>query len=149
MDGANSSLAQEEPFLAQLPSEVPVTIVWNKLDLTASNLPLILLGKNRWQLGISAKTKTGLKQLIDHLTEQLSLNNTSENSFSANARHLALLDKLADALAGARQTLIEKMPLELTAEQLRLAHQCITYLTGEEISESLFDSVFSRFCVGK
>jgi len=41
------------------------------------------------------------------------------------------------------------MPLELVAEELRLAQQHLAKITGEFTPDDLLDYVFREFCIGK
>jgi tRNA modification GTPase len=38
---------------------------------------------------------------------------------------------------------------ELFAEELRLAHQALSSITGEFTADDLLGEIFSRFCIGK
>ncbi|HEX2390548.1 MAG TPA: tRNA uridine-5-carboxymethylaminomethyl(34) synthesis GTPase MnmE, partial [Casimicrobiaceae bacterium] len=40
-------------------------------------------------------------------------------------------------------------PLELFAEELRLAQQAFSSITGEFTADDLLGEIFSRFCIGK
>ena len=40
-------------------------------------------------------------------------------------------------------------PLELFAEELRLAQQALATITGEVSADDLLGAIFSRFCIGK
>ncbi|OYV29112.1 MAG: hypothetical protein B7Z79_11220 [Thiomonas sp. 20-64-9] len=40
-------------------------------------------------------------------------------------------------------------PLDLLAEELRLAHQALMAITGEYTPEDLLGAIFSSFCIGK
>lgn len=42
-----------------------------------------------------------------------------------------------------------KMPIEIIAENVRLASFCIGKITGEINTEDVLDSIFSKFCIGK
>lgn len=43
----------------------------------------------------------------------------------------------------------EHLPMDILAQQLRLAADALAALSGEQISDSLLNDIFSRFCVGK
>ena len=49
----------------------------------------------------------------------------------------------------ARHLVEAKPPLELFAEELRLAQQSLAAITGEFSSDDLLGVIFSRFCIGK
>lgn len=40
-------------------------------------------------------------------------------------------------------------PLELVAEELRLAQAALSEITGRFTSDDLLGAIFSRFCIGK
>jgi tRNA modification GTPase len=73
-----------------------------------------------------------------------------EGVFIARARHVQALQRtgrhLQRALAlGARRD----TPLELLAEELRLAHDALGEITGQFSADDLLGEIFSRFCIGK
>ena len=67
----------------------------------------------------------------------------------SNARQKAALDRTAELLGQARETLDAGLPLELTASLLRAAIDKLAEITGENVSEELIEQIFQRFCVGK
>jgi tRNA modification GTPase len=40
-------------------------------------------------------------------------------------------------------------PLDLVAEELRLAHEALSAITGQFTADDLLGEIFSRFCIGK
>jgi len=54
--------------------------------------------------------------------------------------HLGLAQTQADSADPA---------LDLLAEELRLAQNCLGEITGEFTSDDLLGEIFSRFCIGK
>jgi tRNA modification GTPase len=70
----------------------------------------------------------------------------AEDVFIARERHLR-------ALASARQHLAEAQTqvqqLELFAEELRLAQQALSSITGAFSADDLLGEIFGRFCIGK
>ncbi len=71
------------------------------------------------------------------------------NVLLSNARQKAALDRTAELLGQARETLDAGLPLELTASLLRAAIDKLAEITGENVSEELIEQIFQRFCVGK
>jgi tRNA modification GTPase len=41
------------------------------------------------------------------------------------------------------------VPLELLAEELRMAHQALGEITGSFTADDLLGEIFGRFCIGK
>jgi tRNA modification GTPase len=48
-----------------------------------------------------------------------------------------------------RSALVDRLELEIVAEELRLAAQSLERLIGKVDVEDLLDDIFSRFCIGK
>jgi tRNA modification GTPase len=73
-----------------------------------------------------------------------------EGVFLARERHLRALEAADGHLAAASAHLsAESPPLELFAEELRLAHQALATITGEFSADDLLGAIFGRFCIGK
>ena len=54
-----------------------------------------------------------------------------------------------DSIQQALQQLQIDSPLELAAEELRIAQQCLGEITGEFTPDDLLDYVLREFCIGK
>ncbi|MDB0061116.1 tRNA uridine-5-carboxymethylaminomethyl(34) synthesis GTPase MnmE, partial [Gammaproteobacteria bacterium] len=52
-------------------------------------------------------------------------------------------------IASAEQCVVDAMPFELAAEDLRLAQHELGKITGQISSDDLLGEIFSNFCVGK
>ena len=52
-------------------------------------------------------------------------------------------------MEAAAQLAAEGPPLDLLAEELRLAQQALNAITGEFTSDDLLGVIFSSFCIGK
>lgn len=127
---------------------VPVFAVRNKIDLTGEQ-PSVEVDGNRYQLAVSAKMDVGIDLLRDAVLDAFELSGDAADSVVlARERHLAALAEAADALQFDYATLYEQSP-ELGAEQLRLAGDALTRLTGKFTSEDLLGEIFSTFCLGK
>lgn len=67
----------------------------------------------------------------------------------ARRRHLQALDAAAMHLAQGHEQLVVARSGELLAEELRLAQQELSEITGEFTSDDLLGRIFSSFCIGK
>ncbi|MDO5738325.1 MAG: tRNA uridine-5-carboxymethylaminomethyl(34) synthesis GTPase MnmE [Eubacteriales bacterium] len=67
----------------------------------------------------------------------------------SNSRQEQALQRAGDLLQDARAALDTALPLELMASSLRSAIEEVAKISGENVSETLIDEIFSRFCVGK
>lgn len=99
-------------------------------------------------LVVSAKTGSGLETLREYLLgavrEQTSLGSLAIPSRLRHAERLrAASEYLKSAIDG------KMKPLELRAEDLRLASLELARVTGRIDTETLLGKIFSEFCVGK
>ena len=73
-----------------------------------------------------------------------------EGVYIARERHVQALRRTNDHLHMADQLLDQQAhTLDLLAEELRLAQNCLNEITGEFTSDDLLGVIFSRFCIGK
>jgi tRNA modification GTPase len=131
-------------MLAQkLSAKVPVIEVWNKLD--ASTVPPPAGG-----LTLSAKTGVGLDALRHKLLELAGWQANTEGVYLARARHVDALRRVSEHLQEAQVHLAaQAQALDLLAEELRLAQNALSEITGEFSSDDLLGVIFSQFCIGK
>jgi len=66
-----------------------------------------------------------------------------------SARHKLALDEAVRELEAAASDVRQGVTLDLVAVRLRVAAEKLSELTGDDVSESLVDTIFSAFCVGK
>lgn len=130
---------------ARLPARTPVLKLFNKVDL----LPEPFAGGPD-ELGISAKRGAGLDQLRAELLRIAGWNPGAESPWLARERHLHALQDAAEhlELAGAHASQDDRV-LDLFAEELRLAHDSLSSITGKFTSDDLLGEIFSSFCIGK
>lgn len=67
----------------------------------------------------------------------------------ARRRHLDALERAAEHLEIGKQQLEGFMAGEILAEELRLAQQHLSEITGEFTSDDLLGRIFTSFCIGK
>jgi tRNA modification GTPase len=147
LDAAGPPDAEE---LAQLPREVPVTLVFNKIDLSGT-APRFEAGDAAAtpRVYLSALNGAGLDLLRTHLKESAGYQDSESGAFSARRRHLDALRRARGHVQDAAEILSSTRAFELFAEDLRLAQQALGEITGEFTSEDLLGEIFSSFCIGK
>ncbi|MDR2091801.1 MAG: tRNA uridine-5-carboxymethylaminomethyl(34) synthesis GTPase MnmE [Azoarcus sp.] len=139
-------------ILGRLPGKLPRFIVRNKIDLSGESprrYTQTVAGAETATLSLSAKTGQGMTLLETALLESAGWQDT-EDTFTARARHLQAIETAAEHLSAARHELETASPaLELFAENLRLAQNALSAITGEFTSDDLLGAIFGRFCIGK
>lgn len=135
-------------FMARLPETLPVTVIRNKADKTGESVEFV--ADARYPLiRLSAREEKGIDLLRDHLKETMGFNSNTEGGFLARRRHLQALNNAATHLAQGYDQLVNARSGELLAEELRLAQQELSEITGEFTSDDLLGRIFSSFCIGK
>lgn len=154
-----SADAQIAHTLAQeLPARVPVLHVWNKSDVpNAADTDTHThthgvhdATAESPTLSISAHTGAGLQALRCKLLQLAGWHSNTEGSYIARERHIRALHQVQAHLTHASEQLHSPhAPLDLLAEELRLAHHALCSITGEFGAEDLLGVIFSQFCIGK
>lgn len=151
---ADASVAGEDNLpglraqLDSLPAGVPVTVVFNKIDLVG--LPARLLaGGPPAQLYLSARTGAGVDLLCAHLKHCVGYEGAETGALSARARHLDALRRSLASTQSAERALRSTRAVELFAEELRAAQRALGEITGELTSDDLLGQIFGSFCIGK
>ncbi len=98
---------------------------------------------------ISAKTGQGIEQLINHIADRVIGKHSEEGVFSARERHITALQQAQEHINTAHRCIQNLATAELVAEELRLAQNALSEITGEYRSDDLLGAIFSSFCVGK
>jgi tRNA modification GTPase len=124
---------------------VPIKIVWNKLDQSSKqNVDL----EN--QLFVSAKTGQGLERLKSELLKVAGWQPESEVGILARKRHV---EALLNAEHHVKNALVllksQSSSIELAAEEMRLAQDELSTITGQFLPDDLLGKIFSTFCIGK
>lgn len=128
-----------------LPYNKKKIIIFNKSDL--SSIPNHKLQDN--EIVLSAKTQIGFDQLEHKILAMICNEETIETSFSARQRHISQLQKTLEFVSLAEHNFLNNQAGELVAEDLRMAQECLSQITGEFTSDDLLGEIFSSFCIGK
>ncbi|MCG9680522.1 tRNA uridine-5-carboxymethylaminomethyl(34) synthesis GTPase MnmE [Vibrio sp. Isolate24] len=135
-------------FVDRLPSNIGMTVIRNKVDQTNEELGICHVN-DPTLIRLSARTGHGVESLRTHLKECMGFSGGSEGGFMARRRHLEALERAAEHLDIGQQQLEGYMAGEILAEELRIAQQHLSEITGEFSSDDLLGRIFSSFCIGK
>ncbi|NDK99337.1 tRNA uridine-5-carboxymethylaminomethyl(34) synthesis GTPase MnmE [Photorhabdus bodei] len=135
-------------FMARLPKSLPITVVRNKTDMTDEETSIAEVSGYSL-VRLSARSGEGIDLLRDHLKETMGFSSNTEGGFLARRRHLQALNTAAEHLQRGHEQLVVARSGELLAEELRLAQQALSEITGEFTSDDLLGRIFSSFCIGK
>ncbi|BAU07290.1 tRNA uridine-5-carboxymethylaminomethyl(34) synthesis GTPase MnmE [Fischerella sp. NIES-3754] len=128
----------------------PLILVINKIDLAAAETV-------QYPREISQVVKTavaqnqGIAALEAAILEQVQAGKiqAADMDLAINQRQAAALVKAKTSLEQVQATIAQQLPLDFWTIDLRGAIHALGEITGEEVTESVLDRIFSRFCIGK
>lgn len=142
--GANGALAAAREWLEHLAK--PHFLLFTKMDLCtdADALPADAIP-------ISAVTGEGMEALLEKLKASISFGSVRPgDTVITNTRHLAALKKIAAAVTDIRAGLLNGLPGDLIASDIRQALHYIGELTGQVVYDrDILGTIFGKFCIGK
>ncbi|HAV35484.1 MAG TPA: tRNA uridine-5-carboxymethylaminomethyl(34) synthesis GTPase MnmE [Massilia sp.] len=141
--------AADEQIVAAFPAGVPVVRIWNKIDLSGHRAT-VEQAADATHIYLSANEKTGIDLLRAELLRIAGWQQTGESLYLARERHLIALRAARTHLdVAAQHAAQDDQSLDLFAEELRLAQDQLSSITGEFTPDDLLGVIFSRFCIGK
>ena len=150
IDYVAADAAISRALVKKLSKNVRVVDVWNKSDVAAAASGPGNVASTGFSIRLSAKTGEGLKALRACLLDIAGWQAGSEGAYIARARHVQALLQVDGHLARATACLHHRSPpLDLLAEELRLAQNALNEITGAYTSDDLLGAIFSSFCIGK
>ena len=145
VDAAHGISEKEKSILSCLPQEIDKIWVHNKIDTTKETAKIVEKA-GETHIYLSAKTGAGVDLLKQHLLNIAGYQQNAEGIFMARARHLEALKQVDAHLQLAQKN---RHQAELIAEELRLAQEALSSITGEFTPDDLLGEIFSKFCIGK
>ncbi|MES2204396.1 MAG: tRNA uridine-5-carboxymethylaminomethyl(34) synthesis GTPase MnmE [Pseudomonadota bacterium] len=127
-----------------IPSNIPSIVVLNKIDLV--NLTPEV---EKSFIYVSIKQQLGIDLLISELKNKVGYQTATEGNFIARRRHIDALNQALQCLQKGIMQLEVYRAGELLAEELRVAQESLSSITGVFTSDDLLGEIFSSFCIGK
>lgn len=128
----------------------PLILVINKTDLISAQ-SIIYPPEIKHVVHTSAAENQGINHLETAILASVAQEKiTALNSeVAVNQRQASALTRAKVALQQVQETISNQLPLDFWTIDLRGAIQALGEITGEEVTESVLDRIFSRFCIGK
>lgn len=136
----------DQALFALIPEEVPCLRVGNKADL---HLDADVEVASVADVRLSAVTGDGEQALVRAVLERCGALSEQPLLLALNQRQSDLADIAAEALARSEQVAADGLPWDFWTIDLRQAIRSLGEITGEQLTESVLDRIFSRFCIGK
>ena len=131
----------DQALRQQIPADVPYLLVGNKADLSDAEAVA--------DVHLSAVTGAGEAELVQALLERCGALSDGSLLLALNQRQVDLARAAAAALQRSEQVAADGLPWDFWTIDLRQAIHSLGEITGEELTESVLDRIFSRFCIGK
>jgi len=97
---------------------------------------------------ISSKTGHNIEGLIKLILDKTGAAELSGSAILTRERHIFAVKEAIDALSSAKEN-FDIAPPDCTAVDIRHACRALAAITGTDVSEDVYDKIFSEFCVGK
>jgi len=149
LDASRGPTRGDEEIVARFPEHIPLLRIWNKIDLSGHQAS-INIESDATHIYLSASERLGMDLLRKELLRIAGWQQTGESIYLARERHLLALKSAQSHLMVASELAAQNdSALDLFAEELRLAQDRLSSITGAFTSDDLLGVIFSRFCIGK
>ena len=128
----------------------PLILVINKIDIKTAESVQYPAEITKVVTTAAALT-LGIETLEQAILEKVQAGKvySADMDLAINQRQAAALTLAQTSLEQMQATIEQQLPLDFWTIDLRGAIQALGEITGEEVTESVLDRIFSRFCIGK
>ncbi|MEH1866487.1 MAG: tRNA uridine-5-carboxymethylaminomethyl(34) synthesis GTPase MnmE [Nostoc sp.] len=132
----------------------PLILVINKIDLLEEDERKTLqsqIPNSKSKIFTAAAQNQGIDALEVAILELVKAEKVqaADMDLAINQRQAAALTQAQISLEQVQTTIVQQLPLDFWTIDLRGAIQALGEITGEEVTESVLDRIFSKFCIGK
>ncbi len=153
IDASAGWTAEDQEIYEQVQHR-PLILIINKIDLLEEAQKKTLQSKiqnPKSKIFTVAAQSQGIDDLERAILEAVHTDKiqAADLDLAINQRQAAALTKAKLSLQQVQNTISNQLPLDFWTIDLRGAIQALGEITGEEVTESVLDRIFSRFCIGK
>ena len=150
---ASKPLSKEDKEILEIIKGKKVIILLNKIDLQQK---LHKEDKDFREvtdsiLEISALNNIGIDDVYAEITKLFEINeiNIDNDLVITNIRHKNLIHQAIESIKKTKETMKEKMPIDIVAVYIKQILEDLGNITGEFVTEDIINEIFSKFCLGK
>ncbi len=150
---ASKDLSKEDKEILEIIKGKKVIILLNKIDLQQK------LHKEDKEfrevtdsiIEISALNNIGIDDVYAEITKLFEINeiNLDNDLVITNIRHKNLIHQAIESIKKTKETIKEKMPIDIIAVYIKEILEDLGNITGEFVTEDIINEIFSKFCLGK
>lgn len=106
---------------------------------------------NKPIISISALNKIGIDKIYKEIAKMYSLNeiNIDDSLTITNERHKQAIGNIHTYIEKAKQSINEKMPIDIITINITDILEEIGKITGESVTDDVISGIFKKFCLGK
>ena len=149
---SSKELTKEDDEILKLVDPNKTILIFNKIDIgkIIDENDVRFNGFNNI-VKISALKEIGKEDLYKKISELFNFNkiNFDNDVIITNKRHQYLIKKAYNHLKESKESISNKMPIDIVAIGIRDVLIDLGEITGEEVGEEIINEIFSRFCLGK
>ena len=143
---ANETLTKEDQTLLDLTKDKQRLILLNKSDLKQK----IETQNISNFIETSTLTEAGISEIEARIKALFEINALSaDETFISNTRHVAKLNQSKISIQNAIEQMQLGLPIDMVELDLKQAWALLGEILGENVSDSLIDELFTKFCLGK
>ncbi len=150
---ASRPLSKEDKDILEIIKGKKVIILLNKIDLQQK---LHKEDKDFKEvtdsiIEISALNNIGIDDVYAEITKLFEINeiNLDNDLVITNIRHKNLIHQAIESIKKTKETMKEKMPIDIVAVYIKQILEDLGNITGEFVTEDIINEIFSKFCLGK
>ena len=152
LDSSEKMTSEDKKILEDIKNKNAI-ILLNKSDIKEKKIEKEELLKifNKPIIQISALKKEGIEDLYNTMEEMFKIKEigVENTSMITNIRHKEAIRKAKEEILKIKETINEKMPIDITAIYFKEAIEELNKITGENVTEDIINEIFSKFCLGK
>lgn len=144
VDGSKGLGADEAEDFNRLKDKDNFIPLWSKIDIEGITAP-------KGFMGISTVSHDGFSELEQAIKDKIFKGSyiQSDDAVIDSERQKTLLEKCLEELKLFRNGMDAGIALDLVAQDIKEALDCLGEITGEITTEDILENMFSQFCVGK
>ncbi len=149
-DASKKLSPQDTLLMGRLKNKQTLAVI-NKIDLEQKIEKQKIKQKFNPVIEISAKKIKNINLIEDAIAQLVYHGKVSpkETVLVSNLRHIEAIGKTQEFVAGALNSLDNKLSLEFIAQDIKDALLYLDEVLGRHFSEDLLDRIFDDFCIGK
>lgn len=149
----SKKLEEQDKEILNIIKDKKAIVVLNKIDLKEQKQDVLteeqVTGKKI--IKISAKNDIGIEKIYKELVNMFNLSEieSDNNILITNVRHQDLISKAIVAINESIEEIKRMEPIDIISIKIKEILENLGEITGNNVSEDLIKSIFSKFCLGK